>query len=50
MLKNSELSKILIAKICIENSKNGKKFHTGSKLERIIPNNTKTEVSKSQNP
>ena len=36
--------------MCIENSKNCNNFHTGSKLERIIPNNTKTEVSKSQNP
>ena len=52
-LKKSELSKILIAKNCIENSKNCNNFHTGSKLERIIPNNTKNRgfrVSKSISP
>ena len=39
--KNPEISKIKIAKNCIENSKNCNNFHTGSKLEIIIPNNTK---------
>ena len=48
--KKSELSKIWIAKSCIENSKNCNYFHTGWKLERIVPNNTKNQgfkVSKS---
>ena len=51
--KNSEFLKVKIAQICIGNSKKCNNFHTGSKLERIIPNNTKNrgfKVSKSISP
>ena len=42
-----------MAKNCIENSKKCNNFHTGSKLQRIMSNNTKNrgfKVSKSISP
>ena len=42
--------KFKLAKNCIENSKNCNNFHTGSKLERIMPNNTKNRGFKVSKP